>query len=244
MKRLTIAFLIVVLHSTVDAGVQEVVFIGITGDGAPAIENTFELQLRKRLSTQSSLYLADCIVSQRYARMIKFNYYPVVSRELVESIESFATDTTLFVWGTVKRCDVTTVRKNFLKTAVKGVLEINLTVYSLDTKNYSYSGVIFADVEEPGKYSLFADQKKSSHVDAIKRQEVLQKCIDEAVTKTTAMINALVQKNVGEKTTVPENVEENKVPSIYDVFTVPSVKAREVNEENKPAEKKEEESEK
>lgn len=243
MNRLMIALLIVLVHSYVDAGVQEVVFIGIAGDGAPAIENTFELQLRKRLSTQSSLYLADCIVSQRYERMIKFNYYPVVSRELVESIESFATDTTLFIWGTVKKCGVTTIRKNFLKTVVKGVLEINLTVYSLDTKEYSYSGVMFADVEEPGKFSPFA-QKKSSHIDAIKRQEVLQKCIDEAVTKTTAMINTLVQKNVGQKTAVPENVEDNKVPSIYDVFTVPSVKAREVDEENKPVEKKEKKSEK
>lgn len=233
MKGLTIALLIGLLHSYVDAGVQEVVFIGITGDGAPAIENTFELQLRKKLSTQSSLYLADCIVSQRYARMIKFNDYPVVSRELVESIESFATDTTLFVWGTVKKCGVTTIRKNFLKTAVKGVLEINLTVYSLDTKEYSYSGVIFADVEEPGTFAPFADQKKSSHIDAVKRQEILQKCIDDAVTKTTAMINALVQKKVGEIIVVPVSVEENKEPSIYDIFTVPSVKAPEVDEENK-----------
>lgn len=240
MKRLMIALLIVLFHSYAESGVQEIVFLGITGDGAPAIESTFELQLRKRLSTQSSLYLADYIVSQRYARSIKFDDYPVVSRVLVESIETFATDTTLFIWGTVKKCSITTMRKNFLKTAVKGVLEINLTIYSLDTKEYSYSGVIFADVEEPAKFTPFADQKKRSHIDAIERQEVLQKCIDKAVSKTTAMINALVQEMAGEKTVVPENVEESKVPSIYDVFTVPSVKAPEVDEKKRPEEKKSE----
>lgn len=238
MKNLFIIIILITFMSEAEAGIQEVVFIGITGEGAPAIENTYELQLRKRLSTQTSLYLADYIVSQRYARMIKFDYFPIVSRELVESIESFATDTTLFIWGTVKKCSVTTMRKNLLRTAVKGELEINLTVYSLDTKEYSYSGVIFADVVQPGDYSFISGEKKTSHIDAVKRQEILQECIDEAVTKTTAMINALVQRKVGEKKDIPENVEENKVPSIYDVFSVPSVNAPQVDESAKSTEKK------
>jgi hypothetical protein len=228
MKKL-IFISIFLIAGAVDAGIQEVVFIGISGDGAPSIEQTFEAQLRKRLSTQSSLYLADCIVSQRYARQIKFNYFPVVSRELVQSIETFATDTTLFVWGTVKKCNVSTVRKNFLKTAIKGELELSLTVYSLATREYSYSGVISADVLQPGEFAPFADVSSTSHIDAVKRQEILQECIDEAVTKTTAMINALVSKSTGEKSVVPAEVEENKVPSIYDVFTVPSLKAREID---------------
>jgi hypothetical protein len=239
MKNLTIIiFSIFLIVGAAEAGIQEVVFIGITGDGAPAIEKTFDMQLRKRLSTQSSLYLADCIVSQRYARLIKFNYFPVVSRELVESIEAFATDTTLFVWGTIKKCNVSTVRKNVLQTAIKGELELSLTVYSLDTREYSYSGIIYADVLHPGEFAPFVDVHSTSHIDAIKRQEVLQDCVDEAVTKTTSMINALVLKKIGEKSVVPADVEENKVPSIYDVFTVPSLKAPEIDGQSDSAEKK------
>jgi hypothetical protein len=229
MNKLVVIISIILNACTIKAGIQEVVFIGITGEGAPAIEKTFETQLRKRLSTQSSLNLADCIVSQRYARQIKFNYFPVVSRELVESIEAFATDTTLFVWGTVKKCNVSTVRKNILRTAIKGELELSLTVYSLDTREYSYSGVIYAGVLHPGEFAPFADVSSTSHIDAIKRQNVLQECVDDAVTKTTAMINALVWKKVGEKRTVSTEEEENKTPSIYDVFTVPSLKAREID---------------
>jgi hypothetical protein len=238
MKKMILILCISFIVCTVNAGIQEVVFIGIAGEGAPAIEQTFETQLRKRLSTQSALYLADCIVSQRYARQIKFNYFPVVSRELVESIEAFATDTTLFIWGTVKKCNVSTVRKNFLRTAIKGELELSLTVYGLDTREYSYSGVIKADVVQPGEFAPFVDISSSSHIDAIKRQDVLQECIDEAVTKTTAMINALILKKAGEKRVVPTDVEENKVPSIYDVFTVPSLKAPEIDGQSDSASKK------
>lgn len=238
MKRMVVIISIILAVCTTEAGVQEVVFIGITGEGAPAIEKTFETQLQKRLSTQSSLYLADCIVSQRYARQIKFNDFPVVSRELVESIEAFATDTTLFIWGSVKKCDVSTVRKNFLRTAIKGELELSLTVYSLDTREYSYSGVIYADVLHPGEFAPFADVSSTSHIDAIQRQEVLQECIDEAVTKTTAMINALLSKKGGEKRTLPTDVEENKVPSIYDVFSVPSLKAPEIDGQSDSTRKK------
>ncbi|HEX2958207.1 MAG TPA: hypothetical protein VHO70_15340 [Chitinispirillaceae bacterium] len=228
MKNLYVILSMVAVVCAVEAGIQEVVFIGITGDGAPAIEKTFETQLRKRLSTQSSLYLADCIVSQRYARMIKFDYFPVVSRELVESIETFASDTTLFVWGTVKKCNVSTVRKNLLRTVIKGELELSLTVYSLYNRGYSYSGVIYADALCPGEFDLFCGANNTSHIDALKRENVLLECIDNAVTKTTAMINVLVWKNAGEKRVAPTEVEEKNIPSIYDVFTVPSIKAPEI----------------
>lgn len=229
MIKLIITLSLFLFAVTVESGVQEVVFVGMTGDGAPAIEKTFETQLRKRLSTQSSLYLADCIVSQRYSRQIKFNYFPVVSRELVESIEAFATDTTLFIWGTVKKCNVHSVRKNILRTAIKGELELSLTVYSLDTREYCYSGVIYAGVLHPGEFAPFADVSSTTHIDALKRQDVLQECIDDAVTKTTAMINALVLKKVGEKRVVSKDETENQGPSIYDVFSVPSLKAREID---------------
>ncbi len=229
MKNLLIILTVLSIVCTVESGVQEVVFIGITGEGAPAIEKTFETQLRKRLSTQSSLYLADCIVSQRYARQIRFNYFPVVSRELVESIEAFATDTTLFIWGTVKKCSVSKVRKNILRTEIKGELELSLTVYSLGNREYSYSGVIYAGVLHPGEFEPFVEVSSSSHIDAIERQEVLQECVDDAVTKTTAMINALVRKMVGEKRVASTEEDDSKTPSIYDVFTVPSLKAREID---------------
>jgi hypothetical protein len=98
--------------------------------------------------------------------------------------------------------------------------------------------VIYAGVVHPGEFAPFVDISSTSHIDAIKRQDVLQECIDDAVTKTTAMINALVWKKIGEKKTVSTEEEDANTPSIYDVFTVPSLKAREIDGQSDSAAKK------
>jgi hemoglobin-like flavoprotein len=234
MKNVIFIVLVTGIICCAGAGILEVVFIGITGDGAPAIEKTFELQLQKRLSTQTSFKLADCIVAQHYARFIKFDEYPIVSRKLVEAVESFASDTTLFVWGTIKKCSVNMVRKNIFCTVIKGEIELNLNVYSLDTKEYSYSGVIKAEIINPGEFVFLADDHATSHIDVVKRQDILQQCLDQAVNKTAAMIVDLATRNDAGVQITQSKEDGNVMPSIYDVFTVPSVKARAIDEQPEP----------
>jgi hemoglobin-like flavoprotein len=238
MKNVTFIMLVTGMICCAGAGILEVVFMGISGEGAPAIEKTFELQLQKRLSTQTSFRLADCIVAQHYAQLIKFDDYSMVSRKLVEAVESVASDSTLFVWGTIKKCSVNMVRKNLFRTVIKGEIELNLNVYSLDTKEYSYSGVIKAEIIKPGEFAFLSDENATSHIDAVKRQEILQQCIDQAVNKTAAMIVDLATKNDVSARVVQPKEEVNAMPSIYDVFTVPSVKARAIDEQPEPADSK------
>ena len=231
IRIISIAY-IITLYIPLSAGIREVVFIGITGNGAPSMEQSFDHQLREQLSVEPTIYIADYVLTQHFGRLIRFDDYPVVSRKFVESIERLASDTTLFIWGQVYKNSVTPMRKNLVQAAIKGELEIGLTIYSLDRKEYAYAGKIHSEFWKSKGTILFGSPQTQIHTNALDKTELMDLCIADAVKKTVDIITAVIRnQTINDLSVHTATIETYKVPSISDVFSVHSIEARGVDTE-------------
>jgi hypothetical protein len=219
-------------HILIHAGVREAVFIGLTRGGAPAIELTFDKLLRDQLAVQPTILISDYLQTQHYSSLIRFHEFPVVSRTLVESIEKFASDTTLFIWGTITKSSITPQRKNLIMASIKGEVDITLTIYCLAKKEYAYTGKIHAEATRPKGIILTQSVSSTIHADAIDQSALMDECSAQAVRKAIDIINGVVRNLTSTDAAVaPENTESYMVPSISDVFSIPSIEARKIGSE-------------
>lgn len=190
----------------------DVVFMGLHGEGAPAVEKTYERLLQEQLAVLPGINAVDYIQSQKYAHLINFKDYPVVSNSMVEALEPIAGESILFVWGTVKEYKITTHRKLFFWVKLKGELTIGLNMYSLARRSYIYSGDVKAETIKSKGMTGFGSIEKNVHISALDRAEILEKLENEAVKGSVKMISALCRAGTS-------NAEEqkNEEPSMSDI---------------------------
>lgn len=190
----------------------DVVFMGLHGEGAPAVEKTYERLLQEQLAVLPGINAVDYIQSQKYAHLINFKDYPVVSNSMVEALEPIAGESILFVWGTVKEYKITTHRKLFFWVKLKGELTIGLNMYSLARRSYIYSGDVRAETIKSKGMTGFGSIEKNVHISALDRAEILEKLENEAVKGSVKMISALCRAGTS-------NAEEqkNEEPSMSDI---------------------------
>ena len=228
MKIVTVLFAIILNISICFAG-SEVVFIGLYGEGAPAVEKTYDRLLREHLSVLPQIHSADYIQAQRFANMIKFDTYPTVSENLVKSLITLASDTTLFVWGTIKKYRIKPIRKAFFFSKLKGELTIGLNMYSLSRGKYAYSGNVKAVTFKSKGMVGFRPVEKVVHISALDRAEILEELEYDAVQASGRMISAVVHSESFQTDKGETGVNTYEVPSMSDVFSVPSVDAQAVD---------------
>ena len=53
--------------------------------------------------------------TQTLRRKVGFDEFPTVSRKLVEMLKQYCTDTTVFVWGTIKDFSIRGERRDIIK---------------------------------------------------------------------------------------------------------------------------------
>lgn len=214
----------------------EVVFIGLQGEGAPAVEKTYDRLLREHLSVMPEVNAADYLQSQKYAKMISFQDYPVVSKSLVEALEPIANDTTLFVWGTVKEFKITPQRKMLFWVKLKGELTIVLNMYTLSNRDYAYSGDVKAVAYKSRGMAGIGSLEKLVHISALDRAELLEKLEFEAVRISGQMISELCRKALPGKKGVKDEVTAKADTSsgsantslISDLFDVSDVETKKI----------------
>lgn len=209
---------------------EDVVFIGLSGENAPAVEKTYDRLLRERLSVMPGIKAVDYLQTQRYREQINFEDYPTVSRVLVESLNKLVSDTTLFVWGTVKEYRISAIRKNLIGSALKGELTIGLNIYNSAHQTYAYAGNVKASVSKSKGLIFFSRLDRAVHISALDRTEMLEELESKAVANSARMISAITK--IVEKGTRTADVEQYKVPSLSDVFSVPSMEAPTVKQES------------
>lgn len=195
MKLSIVLLCLVVLIAAGSVYSRDVVFIGLNGDGAPAAEKTYDRLLREHLSVTPDIQLADYVQSQRYRKQINFSDHPIVSKELIVTMAPYVTDTTYFIWGTIKKCSVTPVRKYFFQAKIKGELLINLNIFSLSNRSFAYAGTIKATTSKHKGLVFFRPVSDMVHVSALDRTELLEKLEYDAVQKTGRMITAIVRSD-------------------------------------------------
>lgn len=215
----------------------EVVFVGLASGEAPSFEDAFDQRLREDLSTTLDLYITDYLQTQNFRRKIHFDDYPTVSRKLVESLKLYTSDSTIFVWGRIKKYAIEGVRRSLIRGAIHGEISITLTMYSLRYKDYAFSGDVRCSFEKPKGFIFFGSVKDELHISGSERTEITENLIDQGARKSAAMIKAVIHSE-GLRVAKESNVnqmESYQIPSVQDVFSVPSVEGASVNKNRKKA---------
>ena len=203
---------------------KEIAFIGLNGEKAPAVEKTFDRLIREHLSVIPDVKSVDYLQIQKYQQLIFFSDNSTVSESLVGLLEKYAPESTLFVWGWVKDYKVTNVRRKLFNAALKGELTIGLTMYSLSEKKFAYSGNVKAEDYKSKGFIFLGSVDQLVHATARDRAELLEKLVNQAVENSGRIISA-VAKSQTFTNTKDSDVQQYKVPSISDVFSVPSIEA-------------------
>jgi hypothetical protein len=215
----------------------EVVVIGVGFGGAPSFEDAFDKRLREDLSTTPEVYTTDYLQTQSYRRKIHFDNYPTVSRKLVESLRQYCSDSTIFVWGKIKNYSIKSVRRYLIRSAIRGEMTFTLTMYSLRYKDYAFSGDVQCSFEKPEGLVFFGPVDEEVHISGSKRAEITEQLVDLATQKSANMIMAVIRSE-GLRAARESNsggLEAYQIPSVQDVFSVPSVEGASVNKNRKKA---------
>jgi hypothetical protein len=213
----------------------EIVVIGMASGGAPAFEETFDKRLRENLSTMPDLFLVDYLQTQLYRQKIRFNEFPTVSRKLVESLKQYSSDSALFIWGQIKDYSVKGIRRRMIRGYIHGEIVVTLNIYSLRYKNYAFSGDIHVDAEKPKGFLFFGDAENEVLISGIEKNGIIDQLIDKAALQSSMIIAAIMrgERLHAAKESDAKNMSKYEVPSVSDMFTVPSVEAASINKTRK-----------
>jgi hypothetical protein len=213
----------------------DVVFIGISQGSAPAFEETLDRRVRENLSTLKEIALIDYLQTQTFRRKIRFDEFPTVSRKLVETLKQYSSDSAVFVWGSVKNNTFTGMRKNAIREYIRGEMTLTLNIYSLRYKNYAFIGDVQSSFEKPKGFIFFGDAKQDMAVSATDRKEMIDRLLDLAARKSASLIAAVIQSERlhAAKESETAGAKSYEVPSVSDMFNVPSVEAASVEKNRK-----------
>ncbi len=178
---------------------RDLILLGFNGQNSPSIGKTYDRLLRERLSIRSDIQLSDYIQCQRYKKMIKFEDYPTVSIDNIESIAKYVKDTTFFVWGTVEKFQVVPNRRWLIQAQIRGELKISLNMYNLSEQRLVYAGTISCVEFENKGLVFFTPVSKSIHISALDQTDILEKLEYKAVDKSSQMISAAIRSEIARK---------------------------------------------
>lgn len=209
---------------------ENVLFIGLSGDNSPAISTTLEKHFRGQMSVAPEIELFDYVETRRYRERIEFNRYPSVSAKMIADLEKFVPDSILIMWGSIKNLRIEPSRTKLIMAMVRGELTVTVMVYNLIRKSFSYRINVTGSAQMAKGWIFFSDPGKTVAVSASERTKLIEQCIDNAAEKLTSIIASIVRNEKLRGPTAPasEEGEINKLPSISDVFTLPSVQAAEI----------------
>ncbi len=235
MKPVIIRSLLVI--TVVAAGLtarNRVLFMGITGDGAPGYSRTFEQQLRAALDTIDEVSLMSTVESHRFRELTGLDRYDDVSQGMTGRVMKLLPDTVIILWGTLENIQFTPVRRHIFGAAINGELNAGLIAYNVKYRRYLFNSSIVSTITAKENPVYFSPVEKVTHLSAGERAALTDSLIRLAVISSAERIQAVLKENdkINSEIAVENNAQKN-VPSISDVFTVPSVEAP-VIERNTP----------
>ncbi len=214
-----------------------VVFLGILPGGAPEFEKKFSDLLREQITVVPEVTIADYDETRRLKKRTDFNNSPVLTRSFIEKLMLVASEKTLVVWGDIADFSIKPVRRWLIGAEAVGNITISLTMYSLDFREVAFIGDLSCETRIPKSPVFFRSVDKVTHITAADRTAIIKELQKQAVRKSTDLIKSVVVSQLIKTGSIRPEVKEKKVPSVSDLFDIPTVEAPDVGEE------KEEESE-
>ena len=219
-----------------------VVYMGLVPGGAPEFEERFDEQIRQQIAVIPGINLADFNDTEYLKNKTGFVSSPVISRSFIESLMLISNDKTVVVWGKVTDSSIKPVRRWLIGAEAVGSLTLCLTMYSLSFKEYAYLGDVKCKASVPKPLVLFRNVDKVTHITASDRATIIKELQKQAAEKSADILSDVIRSQLmksGEL--VQESVTGKKVPSVSDLFDIPTVEPPDVK---KGIEKKEEQPEK
>lgn len=215
-----------------------VVFMGILPGGAPEFEKRFTTLLRERITVLSGVKIADYDDTEYLKKKTDFNDAPSLSRAFIEKLMLVSSEKTLVVWGDITGVSIKPKRRWLFGAEAVGTLTLSLTLYSLDFREYAYIGDVSCKASIPKPPVFFGNVEKETQITASDRGIIIGTLQEEASRKTTDIINGIVKSQMVKTGQLrPEEVTAKKVPSVSDLFDIPTVEAPDVGEGAKEEEK-------
>jgi hypothetical protein len=203
----------------------DLVFLGVLGNDAPAIEKTFDTRMREALSVNPEYHMLDYLASQDFRQRIGFDDFPTVSRRLVEGLRQFNSDSTVFVWVSVTNRMIHPVRRWWVRASALGEMTLKVNMYSLRFKEYAFIGDVTTSAEKSQGFIFFYPLEKGVHISALDQQEITEKLVAAAAFRSAELITAVVKSEKQKALLVSDSggMSKYKASSISDMFSVPSV---------------------
>lgn len=227
-KNILFLISIVILFTSKNSTCKDVVFLGMIDNNHPAVEKTYDRLFRENLSVMPYIHFVDYVLSQKYRHDVELDGSTFVSRNLLQSLQRCAPETTLFIWGKINSYKIEPKRKGLIRASINGELKVDLTMYSLENKEFTYNGTLHIKKEKPKGVIWFDKVSKVVHITALEHTEMLENLEQECATQSGAMVESVIRNLTQQENSTLLKVKKTSAPTISDVFTVPSVEAREI----------------
>ncbi len=215
--------------------------MGISPNQAPAIEKNLEEQLREGITVLSGVDIADYNDTEYLKRKNDFNANAVISRTFIQSLQSISATRMLVVWGRIDSYSVKAKRQALFGAKVEGKLRVTINMYSLRFRDHLYMGALESIAELPKPPVPFGNVEKNTHISASDREELSEDLIKQTVEKTSEILAGMVRNLISREGILPTPsrvIQAKKMPSVSDLFDIPSVEAPDVQNRNRRTPKK------
>jgi hypothetical protein len=150
-------------------------FIGFSNQGAPAIEKNLSRLMEEHLLTMTDVSLIVSDETKRLQSRIDQFTYPAMTSSLAASLKRCARDSSLVVWAMVRECTVKPVRNYFFNAKIRGDITIEICVFNLASKAYSYIGDAKATLSrDKGFIFWFGPVEDAVQISAPERAELIE----------------------------------------------------------------------
>lgn len=235
---------ILFLHSFILAQNISIVYMGIVPGGAPEFEERFDSRLREQIAVIPGMNLADYNDTEYLKKKTDFVDSPVLSRSFIESLMLIASDKTVVVWGKVSDFSIKPVRRWLLGAEAVGSLTLVLTIYSLGFHEYAYLGDVTCKASVPKPPPFFRSVNKVTHITASDRAAIIKELQKQAAEKFSDIVSDVIRSQLMKSgVLLGQDIKTKKVPSVSDLFDIPTVEAPDVDKADKKKEEKQEEEE-
>ena len=172
----------------------EAVVIGIAGEGAPAIEQCFTRHVEECLAALPGVRLVDNDEVRRLRSRLDPATYPTITAPLAAAIGRCVHDSALVIWGMVRKCTMTPVRKHVVQAAIRADLTMALTIYDYTAQATVYSGEVKAAATiDKGWNFWFGPIDEAVQASATERGILLDSLQMKAAGASSAIVQGIVK---------------------------------------------------
>lgn len=229
MRTLVAALIASVWLSAYAADRVDVLFLGLTGDGAPSFEKTCEGLLRADLASSAQILLVDAGSTRAFRERLDPRNTDGVTRDLVESLRRHFGDSVFVVWVGVESYRVAPRRSHLVICEAAGEASVRLTMIDLRNNGRAMAGAFTVTAERYAGLIPFS-RLDQAHVPVSTQLAVTDELAELASARSASMVRAIVRSRLARDNEYAGGGADatRREPSIRDIFDVPVTEPKDV----------------